>query len=68
MSKRIVSWQSAKTRRELRAYHAGLRASAIGKLELRDHDAKADRIMVHSFRIDVPTESRAIPEQRSLLS
>jgi len=32
------------------AYHAGLRASELGMLELRDYDAKADRIFIHRLK------------------
>ena len=30
--------------------HAGLRASEVGKLELRDYDPKADRILIHRLK------------------
>src|SRR2546422_9484149 len=32
------------------AYHAGLRASEIGLLQLRDYDPKADKIFVHRLK------------------
>jgi len=32
------------------AYHAGLRASELGLLDMRDYDAKVDRIMVHRLK------------------
>ena len=32
------------------AYHAGLRASEVGRLELRDYNAKTERIYVHRLK------------------
>ena len=32
------------------AYHGGLRASEIGRIEMRDYDAAADRIMIHRLK------------------
>ena len=32
------------------AYHAGLRASEMGMLQLRDYDAKGDKIFVHRLK------------------
>ena len=41
-------WDSGCLRAIFRlAYHAGLRASEIGMLQIRDYDAKADKIFVH---------------------
>ena len=32
------------------AYRAGLRASEVGLLQLRDYDPKADRIFIHRLK------------------
>jgi integrase len=32
------------------AYHAGLRASEVGMLEMRDYNAKADRLFIHRLK------------------
>jgi integrase len=32
------------------AYHAGLRASEVGLLQLRDYDSKTDRIFIHRLK------------------
>jgi type 1 fimbriae regulatory protein FimB len=32
------------------AYHAGLRASEVGKLDLRDYNSRTDRIYVHRLK------------------
>jgi integrase len=32
------------------AYHAGLRASEVGQLELRDYNARTDRVFVHRLK------------------
>src|SRR5579862_6227539 len=32
------------------AYHAGLRASEVGLLELRDYDGRTDRVYVHRLK------------------
>ena len=36
------------------AYHAGLRASEVGMLELRDYDPKTDRILPTGSRVPIP--------------
>src|SRR6185436_12046910 len=42
---------SIRDRAHLRlAYHAGLRASEVGMLELRDYHAKPDRIFIHRLK------------------
>jgi integrase len=32
------------------AYHAGLRASEIGKIEMRDYDARTERLSIHRLK------------------
>ena len=49
------------------AYHAGLRASEIGMLQIRDYDAKADKIFVHRLKGSNSGEHHLVREEARAL-
>src|SRR5207245_4254345 len=49
------------------AYRAGLRASEVGMLQLRDYDAKADKIFVHRLKGSNSGEHHLVREEARAL-
>ena len=49
------------------AYRAGLRASEVGLLEMRDYDAKADKIFVHRLKGSNSGEHHLVREEARVL-
>jgi type 1 fimbriae regulatory protein FimB len=49
------------------AYHAGLRASEVGKIELRDYSPRSDRIYIHRLKGSASGEHGMVREEARAL-